>query len=144
MPMPKVNGYGMQSSMLATLLGAACVVGTRAVRAPPAGHVVGGDDLATLQQSVLDLLIPSVTHSAMDAEVASISTTLTHNGTWPDVDYADASRSWWAAADHLRRTLLMASALRSSHSTHFNNSYVRSAAELALSWWCKTDPQNQW
>jgi hypothetical protein len=44
---------------------------------------------------------------------------------WPDVDYHDEGLSWWLTAEHLRRTLLMATALRAPGSVHTNSTMVR-------------------
>ena len=44
-----------------------------------------------------------------------------------DVDYGDGGRSWWAAAEHQRRALLMASAVASPHSSHTGSHAVRYA-----------------
>lgn len=65
-------------------------------------------------------------------------------GIWSDIDYGDQSRSWWYAAEHLRRCLLMASAIASPRSAHCNSSTISAAAARAFEWWVTTDPQNQW
>eukprot|EP00038_Savillea_parva_P009906 m.186579 g.186579 ORF g.186579 m.186579 type:complete len:944 (-) comp16811_c0_seq1:97-2928(-) len=143
------------------LIAAVTVLGTHAMHAhlpsshsvgltaPPAStavahHTRASDDLAVVKQAILSELVSKSPNGPVDTEVTAIAASLTPEGTWTDVDYKDDSRSWWAAADHLRRTLLMATAVNSPLSTHYNSAEIREVAERALSWWCKNDPQNQW
>jgi hypothetical protein len=72
------------------------------------GSVVQDDDLARLQKNILAELTPQGPLAPVDIEVESIASTLSVNGSWPDVNYDDANdRSWWYTAEHLRRSLLM-------------------------------------
>ena len=97
----------------------------------------------TVREQILAGLVPALPIPHVDAEVTALVPTLHSNGTWPDIDYSDASRSWWFAAEHLRRCLLLASAVSSPHSLHHANSTDRAAADRAFEWWLRTDPQNQ-
>jgi len=114
----------------------------------PGPHVqrvdIERDDTATVRRAVLAALTPRGPTPAADSEVAWLVTSLATSGTWPDIDYADASRSWWFASEHLRRCLLMASVFVSPGSPHRNSTVVRDAADRAFEWWLRTDPQNQW
>ena len=80
----------------------------------------------------------------LDAAVTSFIATLNASDAWPDVNYTDASKSWWFAAEHLRRTLLIATAWRSKRSIHASSTAALYATHRALGWWLAHDPQNQW
>jgi hypothetical protein len=111
---------------------------------PPTSVAAGpaNSDLAAVHGSILRQLTPAAPDAQLDAEVANISRTLGSSGVWADVAYADGGRSWWGASEHLRRSLLMASALASPHSAHKGSAAVRASAELAVGWWLRRDPQN--
>ena len=104
-----------------------------------------GDMAATLvvRSRVIAALTPSQPLPALDHELdALLLPTLNVTGMWPDVQYDAGGRSWWGAAEHLRRTLLLASAFNSPHSSHHLSQRVLAAATAAFHWWLRTDPQN--
>lgn len=101
------------------------------------------DDLASVRAAVLHALVPSSLPGAVTTEVAALVANINVTGAWDDIDYFDEGRSWWLAAEHLRRTLLMATALRVPGAPT-NTTTVRAAAERALFFWVHRDPQNQW
>jgi chondroitin AC lyase len=112
--------------------------------AAPAAVGENAGDAMVVRSHVLRELVPARPIPHVDREVAAIVPALLSNGTWSDIPYADAERSWWFAAEHLRRCLLMASAFTSPHSRHCGEASVRQASDRAFEWWLKTDPQNQW
>jgi hypothetical protein len=103
-----------------------------------------GSDAQLVRDNILEQLIPQRAIPHVDHEVAALLHSLQTNGTWPDVDYADGAKDWWIAADHLRRCLLMASALSSQQSQHHSVPTLRAAADKAFEWWLKTNLQNHW
>jgi chondroitin AC lyase len=102
------------------------------------------DEAQIVRGNILQQLVPARPIPNVDVEVSALVPALLANGTWADIDYADGSRSWWFAAEHLRRCLLMASAFSSSHSQHHAAPAVRAVSDRAFEWWLNTDPQNQW
>jgi hypothetical protein len=107
-------------------------------------EVEGTEQAQIVRRNIMQQLVPANPIPHVDAEVAAIAPALLPSGTWADIDYADGSRSWWFAAEHLRRCLLLASALSSPHSQHHAAPAVRAVADRAFEWWLATDPQNQW
>ena len=53
-------------------------------------------DVATVRAQLMSQLVPSSPTPLVDHEVAALVPALRTDGTWPDVDYADNSRSWYA------------------------------------------------
>lgn len=110
-----------------------------------AAEVVGGSLVShaeVVRQHILQELVPSRPIDNVDREVAVIVPAL-QNGTWADIDYTGSARSWWFAAEHLRRCLLLASAFSSNHSKHHASTHVHAVADQAFEWWLRADPQNQ-
>ena len=122
----------------------ASLVALFALPAEPMAVGKSVDDAMAVRSHVLQELVPARPIPQVDREVAAIVPALLGNGTWNDIPYADAERSWWFAAEHLRRCLLMASAFSSPQSKHHGEASVRQASDKAFEWWLKTDPQNQW
>eukprot|EP00041_Stephanoeca_diplocostata_P035263 m.1236375 g.1236375 ORF g.1236375 m.1236375 type:complete len:1049 (-) comp24666_c0_seq8:2367-5513(-) len=117
--------------------------GTKSVQ----NRTPNGTDLAVLTQNLHALLVPSSKQLApqLDDEVADLLKTLNASTSqWSDIDYKDASRSWWFAAEHLRRCLLMASSHAAPWSSHHNDTTLQSSVHRAFEWWIDNDPQNQW
>ena len=65
--------------------------------------------LLTVQQRVLDNLLPSTPAEQREAvRVARLlNASLQQNGTWADIDYADASRAHWPLLFHLVRAVVL-------------------------------------
>ena len=91
-------------------------------------------DLAAVRASIMRQLVPSTSDASLDREVSKLAQALNATGAWSDVPYADGGRSWWGAAEHLRRVLLMASAQASPHSAHHGSPPTHAAAQLAFHW----------
>ena len=128
-----------------SLSDAATVPGSLISGAAPAPGRLGltDDDAATVRGRVLAELTPSLATPQLDRELdVLLLPSLNATGMWPDVAYADGGRSWWGAAEHLRRCLLLASAFNSPHSPHHLSPTVLAALESSFRWWLTTDPQN--
>jgi chondroitin AC lyase len=78
----------------------------------PARSSAGDDDLRViLDRYVQSVLPPSgQPQRAVVALAETYRKSLRVDGTWPDINYRDASRANWATADHLQRVLVMAKA----------------------------------
>jgi chondroitin AC lyase len=64
------------------------------------------------------------------------------DGSWPDINYADQSRSIWAASSHLDRMLVMAKAARLARNGGHPDPALEAKVLLALKWWTGHDYQN--
>jgi hypothetical protein len=111
---------------------------------------LAADDLAALTSQLTALLLPNASDpyaaSAMrvvDGEVPSLVATLNASGLWPDVTYTDsADASEWAAAVHLQRSLMLATASATNASAFCGNATVVAAARASVAGWIALNPQN--
>ena len=77
-------------------------------------------------------------HSEPNAEtVQHLISTLTHSGTWPDIDYADQTRSGWKLFQHLSRVLVLTEAWYRDPQKQILSSVLN-----ALDHWLANDYQN--
>lgn len=69
-----------------------------------------------------------------------------NDGSWPDIDYANQSRSAWPAAKHPQRILELAIAMHQPGIAAEDRAQLKNACLQALAWWRKHDPQcpNWW
>ncbi|MDR3706977.1 MAG: polysaccharide lyase family 8 super-sandwich domain-containing protein [Capsulimonadaceae bacterium] len=101
------------------------------------------DDVDTIAGRIVASLLPADAKGRTAAVRSgnSAAATLGPDGTWPDVDYADASRSIWKAAEHLSRLEAMAKACAVSKDDPASAG-LHAKTLLALSWWLDHDLQN--
>jgi len=90
--------------------------------------------------------VPLETIPAIDADVGTFLGLQAANGSWPDIDYNDPDgRSWWKAGEHLRRSILVATAYQSSKSKFYNKPDASTSASAAVLFWNKVQPaQSNW
>lgn len=90
------------------------------------------DDLDILKKRILerDRRVP------VPSTVETLRKTMTPDGAWPDVDYADQSRSAWTPPRHLSRLTDLAQAFAAGDET------VKKSLFRALDYWFLQDPQN--
>ncbi len=95
-------------------------------------------DLHEIKQRILKpLLLP------VPAETArSLMASLRPDGSWPDVDYEDRSRSGWRTPAHLQRVSSLARACKSPASELCGDEAVRKALLASLDYWLTHDFQN--
>jgi chondroitin AC lyase len=101
-------------------------------------------DLERLRESFVTSLLPTgptdidqLNHQA-DHRAAELRT----DGTWPDVDYDDKTRSTWKTAEHLARTLMMAQSARVRRDSGQIDSPLEAKTIAALQTWLDRDFQN--
>jgi len=81
--------------------------------------------------------------TAPDAKVVGrLIESMQEDGTWADIDYAEASRSAWSVPAHLGRVETLARAYRAPGSPLNGDGKVLAAAEKGLDAWLRLDPQN--
>lgn len=64
------------------------------------------------------------------------------DGSWPDIDYKDSTRSGWKTASHLSRVLQMSRALVDEESSLYYDSKLRDCTLKALDYWLENDFRN--
>lgn len=95
-------------------------------------------DLHTIKQRILEPLLQPVSARSARTLMASLRS----DGSWPDVDYEDRSRSGWRTPSHLQRVSLLALAFKSPGSELRGDSSVRKAVHASLDYWLAHDFQN--
>jgi hypothetical protein len=103
------------------------------------------DDLAIVHARVLATFYPTDSGLKSSCKQATqYASTLRPDGSWPDINYNDTSRSTWLVMPHLSRLQTMGLALTANGSAPLlhNASGVKTATLLALDWWSKHNPQN--
>lgn len=72
-----------------------------------------GDDLFILHERLIASHIPEECN-ALEQSVRMYMETILEDGSWPDVDYANADRSRWRTVEHVNRIASMAFAYHAS------------------------------
>lgn len=96
------------------------------------------DDLATIRSRLVAPLLAVADVRSVDTLIDSLRL----DGTWPDIDYTNQSRSAWSVPAHLSRVALLARAYRSQQSPRHGDRKVLAAALQALDAWLQRDPRN--
>ena len=105
---------------------------------------VQSDSSDSLQE--LDVLKGRILGSALGpvdtVAVGRLMDALGPDGSWPDIDYQDQSRSAWKTPGHLSNVFSLARAYRSPRSKLRRSSKLRSALEASLDYWLAHDFKN--
>lgn len=95
-------------------------------------------DMQTIRQRLLAPLLASPDTGV----VQGLLDTLTPDGSWPDVDYADQDRAYWKTSTHLRHLLLLARAWRAPVSPLRGDPVLCHATFSAFDFWLAGDFTN--
>lgn len=110
-----------------------------ALSGPMAMGPCRADDLSRLRANVVQWY----TRGASSQEtVRRYMGTLSEDGSWPDVDYADRTRGGWRTHRHLTQTLAMAQAYKKPGHPLEGDPQVRAAVTNALAHWTEKDYVN--
>lgn len=108
------------------------------------GNVAGLTDVAVVKERLVRSVLPvepeEIAHLQQSA--AADAAVLRADGSWADVDYRSTSRSKWAAAEHLQRTLRMAKAARLMQNAGRQDGALEAKTLLALQHWTVHDYRN--
>ncbi len=103
------------------------------------GQTASAADSATLRANV----IAWYTRTAPSPQrVRRYLRTLSDDGSWPDVDYADTDRGGWKTYEHLGRTLTMVQAYKQPGYVLAGDADLRAAIQKALTHWVGEDYRN--
>jgi len=122
---------------LATYAIAAPAIGRRFGFAQ-AGSTTSGPSV--IRERLLRMLAPADAQERQAAE--SLAKSLGPDGRWPDIDYADLSRSEWKPSSHLVRVLRMAAAYRHVADSGGPDDELKKTIAAALQWWLDHDLHN--
>ena len=103
------------------------------------GAIVSSEDMATLRANVVEWYTRG---AASPDSIKRSMRTMASDGSWPDVDYANAERGKWATYQHVGRMLSMAQAYRKGGHELAGDADLRAAIEKALAYWMRHDYQN--
>ena len=97
---------------------------------------VNDTDLETIRERIItDLLEPSI----KEEEVKNLMISIKDNGSWPDIDYEDVSRTGFEHSDHLSHMLTLGRALQKPGSNFYKDQAVKKAVSSALDFWIEHD-----
>ena len=93
-------------------------------------------DLEILRKRVTDEMLHSTIHpEAIQKRIA----TLQPDGSWPDINYKDLSRTGFQNDEHLRHLVAMSQAYKQAGSPLEGNKDLKKAIDLALNFWLRHD-----
>ena len=97
---------------------------------------VASPDLETIRARIIsDLLEPGVDKS----EIELLVKTVQPDGSWPNINYKDVSRTAFQHSIHLENMLALSRAYKKSGSKFYNNAEVKKTALAALDFWIAHD-----
>jgi chondroitin AC lyase len=100
-------------------------------------------DIDTVKARLASELLKRI--EATNAEVAGLLSTLATNGRWPDIDYADTSRTNWKLLGHVDRMLTLAVVYNANGHTYQGSPEVQAAYLAAFDSWVANLPtSNNW
>ena len=102
----------------------------------PAATALTQSDFDGVKMAVVDEIRASISTTGQAGRYAEV---LLPDGTWPDINYRDTSRTGFQHAQHLDRLLGIAEALSDSSSTEFQSPRLAAALRLGLSHWLDED-----
>lgn len=82
-----------------------------------------------------DMMIRELSEIVTDDEAGQLLSRLQDDGSWPDIDYADKSRSGWAPSFHVQRIMFLAKAYRNSNSRYFSDQQLGESLHRAFNYW---------
>jgi len=108
----------------------------------PSSTVVGDPELRLILDRYVHSVLPpeGQPRRALDQLAEAYRKSLNPDGTWPDIDYKDASRAKWVTADHLQRVLVMAKAAAMKHG--WSDQALNTAVLMAFHLWLQRDFRN--
>jgi chondroitin AC lyase len=101
-----------------------------------AGMGLPDADLEMIRVRVIaDLLAPAVNSD----EISRLVKTQMPDGTWPNINYKDVSRTGFQHSEHLNNMLSLARALKKEGAAFYELPEVKRAVAMALDYWIKND-----
>jgi chondroitin AC lyase len=94
------------------------------------------NDLKTIKDRVrTELMNQPVTKRSLEILITEIK----ENGTWPEINYEDISRTGFEHRNHTANMVLLAKAYQNKSSEYYKNKKVKRTLELALKNWVDND-----
>jgi len=96
----------------------------------------GKSDLERVRNRVREELMKS---RVDDSRIETLINSLGEDGSWPDIDYKDVSRTGFDNGDHVRNLVLMARAYRKESSDYYQDKNLKTKIISALQFWNEND-----
>lgn len=94
------------------------------------------DDFETIRERVIvELMKPDIN----DSQVEILISTIKEDGTWPEINYRDVSRTGFQHYNHARNLVLLARAYQNKSSKFYKSKKAKNTVELALKNWVDND-----
>ncbi|MFT5089625.1 MAG: chondroitin AC lyase [Candidatus Latescibacterota bacterium] len=103
------------------------------------------DEISLIAQRLRERLLTS-SPKDLDLRTADLLAHQSDDGSWPDVDYDDQSRTHWKPSRHLSHLEVLARAYRLQSSAHYGDDSVGNAFRSGLQYWVDHHPtsDNWW
>ncbi|MGC1244566.1 MAG: hypothetical protein WA874_23460 [Chryseosolibacter sp.] len=99
-------------------------------------NVTASEDLEIIRARVIsDLLEPAVNAQ----EIKTLLKAIRRDGSWPDIDYKDVSRTGFQHSRHLQNMYELARAYKKPNSAWYQHPEAKDAALSALDYWLQHD-----
>ena len=99
-------------------------------------HMIYPDELRQLHQNVWE----NIMDEPVDlSEVAILLSSLSENGSWPDIDYTSKQRGAWEPRSHITRLLEMAKAYQTKGAIFYHRTDVSEKIQSGLNYWLEND-----
>ncbi|MFT2009990.1 polysaccharide lyase family 8 super-sandwich domain-containing protein [Pontibacter sp. 13R65] len=98
-------------------------------------------EFRTIMDQIFNELQSGANVSSLDSTTISLISSIQANGSWPDVDYQNASTpAGWAPRLHFTRMVTLARAFSNSASAHYGSETVRQAVISTMNYWLSLNP----
>ncbi|TDE14439.1 polysaccharide lyase family 8 super-sandwich domain-containing protein [Dyadobacter psychrotolerans] len=99
----------------------------------------GSNDFTIIRDRIFaNIQAGSVT--SLDAQVTTLLSSLSQNGSWPDIDYSSTSQTDWAPGNHLTRMGILAKAYSNASSTYYGQNNLKTKIETVMFYWLSLSP----
>jgi len=101
-------------------------------------------DLVLIKHRMRDAILPRqpADRERLAVSAAGYLKALRQDGSWSDIDYDSASRSFWMAGRHLDRILVLAKSYATPGQALYGDADLHRGVVAALDWWLRHDYQN--
>ncbi|MBL8992636.1 MAG: hypothetical protein JNM63_04800, partial [Spirochaetia bacterium] len=102
-------------------------------------------DLRVIRDRLRETLVPDMflTNEEPSDSAKKALGSIKEDGSWPDVEYADRSRTAWLPMAHIDRLMVLTSAWAQLPANAGAKPVYKSAVDRALAFWVKRDPDSE-
>jgi len=97
------------------------------------------NDFTTISDRIFDNF-QAASAATVDAQAASLLSTLQPDFSWPDINYASTAQTDWAPGNHLARMGTLAKAYSKPTSTYYGDATLKAKIEGVMNYWLALSP----